>query len=37
MEKSLFEQLSGEYIQQDDYFLPNLKLPEEENSPIGIW
>ena len=37
MEKSLFEQMGGTYIQVGDYLLPNLKLPEEEQKSIGIW
>lgn len=36
MEKSLFEQMDGTYIQVGDYLLPNLILAEEQN-PIGIW
>ena len=36
MEKSIFEQMGGTYIQQGDYVLPNLILPAE-NQPIGIW
>ena len=35
--KSLFEQLGGTYTQQGDYFLPDLKLPSEEEHPIGVW
>lgn len=35
--KSLFKQLGGTYLQDGDYFLPNLKLTEEESKPIGIW
>lgn len=35
--KSLFEQLGGTYLQDGDYFLPDLKLTEEESKPIGIW
>lgn len=35
--KSLFEQIGGTYTQVGNYFLPDLKLPEEENKPIGIW
>lgn len=35
--KSLFEQLGGTYTQVGDYILPDLKLPEEETKPIGIW
>ena len=25
------------YTQQGDYLLPDLKLPEQDNRPIGIW
>ena len=35
--KSLFEQMGGTYTQQGDYYLPDLKLPPEEERPIGIW
>lgn len=35
--KSLFEEMGGTYTQVGDYFLPDLKLPKEENKPIGIW
>lgn len=35
--KSLFEQMGGTYMQQGDYFLPNLKLPPEEDHPVGVW
>ena len=34
--KSLFEQMGGTYTQQGDYFLPDLKLPPEEDHPVGI-
>ena len=37
MEKSLFEQLGGRYEQQDDYLIPCLTLPTEEETVIGIW
>ena len=37
MEKTLFEQMGGTYTRVGDYFLPDLKLPEEETKPIGIW
>ena len=33
--KSLFEQMGGAYILQDNYYLPNLTLPAEENKPMG--
>ena len=35
--KSLFEQMGGTYTQQGDYYLPNLKLPPEEERPVGVW
>ena len=35
--KSLFEQMGGTYTQQGDYYLPDLKLPPEEEHPIGVW
>lgn len=35
MEKSAFEQMSGAYYQQGDYFLPNLAVPE--SAPVRIW
>ena len=35
--KSLFEQMGSTYTQVGDYFLPDLKLLEEETKPIGIW
>lgn len=33
----LFEEIGGTYTQDGDYFLPDLKLPEKETQPIGIW
>ena len=35
--KSLFEQMGGTYTQQGDYYLPDLKLPPEEERPVGVW
>ena len=35
--KSIFEQMGGTYTKQGDYYLPDLKLPPEEERPIGIW
>ncbi len=35
--KSLFEEMGGAYSQQGDYLLPNVKLPPQEEQPIGIW
>lgn len=37
MEKTLFEQMGGTYEQQDDYLIPCLALPTEEEKPIGIF
>lgn len=37
MEKTIFEEMGGTYTQVGDYFLPDLKLPEEEQKPIGVW
>lgn len=36
MEKTLYKQMGGTYTTQGDYLLPNLKLPPEEESPIGV-
>jgi len=37
MAKTIFEEMGGTYTQVGDYFLPNLKLPEEKTKPIGVW
>lgn len=37
MKKIIFEEMGGTYTQVGDYFLPDLKLPEEKTKPIGIW
>ena len=37
MGKTLYEQFGGTYTIQGDYLLPNLKLPPEEEHPIGVW
>ena len=37
MKKTIFEEMGGTYTQVGDYFLPDLKLPEEKTKPIGIW
>ena len=37
MAKTIFEQKGGTYTMQGDYCLPNLKLPAEEERPIGVW
>ena len=35
--KSLFEQMGGTYREENGYLIPNLTLPEEEQSEIGVW
>ena len=38
MEKYIFDERNGRWYElQGDYYLPCLKLPEEEQQPIGIW
>lgn len=37
MAKTDFEKMGGSYTLQGDYFIPDLKLPEDEQKPIGIW
>lgn len=37
MAKTIFEEMGGTYTQVGDYLLPDLKLPEEEPQPIGVW
>lgn len=37
MEKTLYEQFGRTYTTQGGYLLPNLKLPPEEERPIGVW
>lgn len=37
MEKSLFEQMDGTYVQVGDYLLPNLILLEQQAQPLGVW
>ncbi len=37
MEKTIFEEMGGTYTQVGDYFIPDLKLPEKETKPVGIW
>ena len=37
MKKTIFEEMGGTYTQVRDYLLPDLKLPEEEQQPIGVW
>ncbi len=37
MAKSLFEQLGSTYYKENGYFIPDLRLPAEEEQPIGTW
>ncbi len=37
MEQILFEQNGGTYPQQGDYFLPDIKLPNQSEYEIGVW
>lgn len=38
MEKRIYNEQNGiRYTLQGDYYLPDLKLPDEENKPIGLW
>ena len=38
MAKTIFEETGGTYTRVGDYYLPNLKLPEEEKQAnIGVW
>ena len=35
--KSIFEQLGGAYHEENGYLIPDLRLPAEEEQPIGTW
>ena len=38
MEKNIYDEKNGLWYElQGDYYIPCLKLPEEEQQPIGIW
>lgn len=37
MKKTIFEQMGGTYHEENGYLIPNLTLPPEEETPIGIW
>ena len=38
MDKYIFDEKNGLWYElQGDYYLPCLKLPEEEEQPVGIW
>ncbi len=35
--KSLFEQMGGTYHEENGYLIPNLTLPTEQETEIGLW
>ena len=35
--KSLFEQLGGTYHWEGDYLIPDITLPDEDETRVGIW
>ena len=38
MGKHIFNEQTGiGYTLQGDYYLPDLKIPDEENKPVGLW
>jgi hypothetical protein len=38
MEKYIYDEKNGLWYElQGDYYIPCLKLPEEEQQPIGVW
>lgn len=38
MEKVIYDEQNGLWYElQGDYYIPCLKLPEEEQHPIGVW
>lgn len=38
MEKAIYDEKDGLWYElQGDYYIPCLKLPEEEHQPIGVW
>lgn len=37
MAKSLFKQLGGTYHEENGYLIPDLRLPDEEEQPIGLF
>lgn len=38
MEKVIYDKKSGLWYElQGDYYIPCLKLPEEEQQPVGLW
>ena len=37
MEKVIYDEKNGLWYELQDYYIPCLKLPEEEQQPIGVW
>lgn len=37
MAKIDFKKMGGSYTLQGNYFIPDLKLPDDEQNPISIW
>ena len=37
MAKTIFEHMGGTHTMQGDYCLPDLRLPTEEERPLGVW
>ena len=37
MDKIISEEMGGTYHKENGYFIPNLSLSPEEETPIGIW
>ena len=38
MKKHIFNEKTGiSYTLQGDYYLPDLKIPDEETKPVGLW
>ena len=38
MEKVIYDEKNGLWYElQGDYYIPYLKLPEEEQQPVGVW
>lgn len=35
--KSLFEEMGGTYHEENGYLIPNLTLPAEKETEIGLW
>lgn len=35
--KNIYEETGGTYIRQGDYELPDLKVPPEKETEIGVW